>query len=78
MRFSFLDEDFAIESLAGDIFMLGTTSWRVRQVRGGEAVGRQGQGAFCYRPIRNEVGLLQAALLPHRIAEVPRHAGIQT
>jgi ATP-dependent Lhr-like helicase len=27
-----LNEDFAIESMAGDIFQLGNTSWRVRQV----------------------------------------------
>jgi ATP-dependent Lhr-like helicase len=31
-----VDEDFAIESLAGDIFLLGGTSWRVIHVRGGE------------------------------------------
>ena len=27
-----VDEDFAVESLAGDIFLLGTSSWRVRRV----------------------------------------------
>ena len=30
-----VDEDFAIESLAGDIFLLGTTSWRIRRVESG-------------------------------------------
>jgi ATP-dependent helicase Lhr and Lhr-like helicase len=30
-----LNEDFAIESMAGDIFQLGNTSWRVLQVVGG-------------------------------------------
>jgi ATP-dependent Lhr-like helicase len=30
-----LDEDFAIESQAGDIFLLGTTSWRVKRVENG-------------------------------------------
>ena len=25
-----VDEDFAIESLAGDVFLLGNTSWRIR------------------------------------------------
>ncbi|MFV0260067.1 MAG: DEAD/DEAH box helicase [Acidimicrobiales bacterium] len=29
-------EDWAIESSAGDIFLLGTHSWRIRQVAGGE------------------------------------------
>ena len=33
-----LDEDFAVESNRGDIFLLGTTSWRVKRVE--SAVGR--------------------------------------
>lgn len=31
-----LDEDFAIESMPGDVFVLGSTSWRIRRVFGGE------------------------------------------
>jgi ATP-dependent Lhr-like helicase len=27
-----LDEDFSVESMAGDIFLLGTTSWRIRRI----------------------------------------------
>ena len=30
-----LDEDFAIESMAGDIFLLGTNSWKIRRVEAG-------------------------------------------
>ncbi len=30
-----LDEDFAIESHAGDIFLLGTTSWRIKRIEAG-------------------------------------------
>ncbi len=30
-----VDEDLAVESLAGDIFLLGTTSWRIRRVEAG-------------------------------------------
>src|SRR5918994_6003452 len=30
-----LNEDFAIESIAGDIFQLGNTSWRILQVTAG-------------------------------------------
>jgi len=40
-----VDEDFAIESLAGDVFLLGGTSWMIRQVRGGEVVVVDAQGA---------------------------------
>jgi ATP-dependent Lhr-like helicase len=29
-----LDEDFAVESMAGDIMLLGNTSWRIRRVEG--------------------------------------------
>ncbi len=29
-----VDEDFAVESLSGDIMLLGNTSWRIRRVRG--------------------------------------------
>ncbi len=32
-----VDEDFATESMAGDIFLLGTTSWRIRRI---ESSGR--------------------------------------
>ncbi len=31
-----LNEDFAIESIAGDIFQLGNASWRILQVAGGD------------------------------------------
>jgi ATP-dependent Lhr-like helicase len=40
-----LDEDFAVESNAGDIFLLGNTSWQIRHVRGGEVVVRDAHGA---------------------------------
>jgi ATP-dependent Lhr-like helicase len=30
-----VDEDFAVESLAGDIFLLGTHSWRIRRIENG-------------------------------------------
>ncbi len=40
-----LNEDFAIESQAGDIFQLGNMSWRIRFVRGGEVVVQDAHGA---------------------------------
>jgi len=40
-----VDEDFAVESLSGDIFLLGNTSWRIRHVRGGEVVVTDAHGA---------------------------------
>ena len=40
-----LDEDFAIESLPGDVFLLGNSSWRIRHIRGGEVVVNDANGA---------------------------------
>jgi ATP-dependent Lhr-like helicase len=40
-----LDEEFAVESNAGDVFLLGNTSWRVRHVRGGDVTVYDAQGA---------------------------------
>ena len=40
-----LDEEFASESQAGDIFLLGNTSWRIQYVRGGEVTVTDAQGA---------------------------------
>jgi ATP-dependent helicase Lhr and Lhr-like helicase len=40
-----VDEDFAIESNGGDVFLLGNTSWRVKHVRGGEVVVSNAHGA---------------------------------
>jgi ATP-dependent Lhr-like helicase len=40
-----VNEDFAIESMAGDVFQLGNTSWRVVQVSGGTVRVTDAQGA---------------------------------
>ncbi len=40
-----VDEDFAIESLAGDIMLLGTTSWRIRAIETGKVRVEDAQGA---------------------------------
>jgi ATP-dependent Lhr-like helicase len=40
-----LNEDFAIESQAGNVFQLGNMSWRILYVRGGEVTVRDAHGA---------------------------------
>ncbi|MSR57072.1 MAG: DEAD/DEAH box helicase [Planctomycetaceae bacterium] len=40
-----LDEDFASESQAGEIFLLGNTSWRILHVRGNDVTVVDAQGA---------------------------------
>ncbi len=40
-----VNEDWAIESMAGDVFLLGTTSWRIRRVEPGVVRVVDAQGA---------------------------------
>ncbi len=40
-----LDEDYAVESMAGDIFLLGSTSWRIQSIRGGTVRVEDAHGA---------------------------------
>ena len=40
-----VNEDFAIESLAGDIFLLGNTSWRIEKVTASEVLVSDAKGA---------------------------------
>ena len=40
-----VDEDFAVESLAGDIILLGNTSWRIRRVQAGTVLVEDAHGA---------------------------------
>src|SRR5215469_8219893 len=40
-----VDEDFAVESIAGDVMLLGSTSWRIRRVQSGSVLVEDAQGA---------------------------------
>jgi ATP-dependent Lhr-like helicase len=40
-----VDEDFAVESLAGDVFLLGNRSWRIRRVERGRVLVEDAAGA---------------------------------
>ncbi len=40
-----IDEDFAVESLRGDIMLLGNTSWRIRRVQMGRVLVEDAHGA---------------------------------
>ncbi len=39
-----IEEDFAIESSAGDIFQLGNTAWRIRRVEAGKVIVEDAKG----------------------------------
>ena len=76
-----VNEDWAIESMAGDIFLLGSTSWRIRRVEAGVVRVVDAQGAppsvpfwLGEAPARTaelsaEVGDLRA-----RVGDLPRRA----
>ena len=40
-----VDEDFAVESMSGDIFLLGTSSWKIRRVEAGRVRVEDAYGA---------------------------------
>src|SRR5271154_6952900 len=40
-----VDEDFAVESLRGDIILLGNSSWRIRRVQAGSVLVEDAKGA---------------------------------
>lgn len=40
-----VDEEFAVESNAGDIFLLGNSSWRIQRLRGNDLLVSDAQGA---------------------------------
>ena len=65
-----LDEDFAVESMAGDVFLLGTTSWRIRRVEAG--TGARGRRAR--RGARHSV-LARRGSRPHAGAFAARSPG---
>src|SRR5215471_11810876 len=48
-----VDEDFAVESLAGDVFLLGTTSWRIRRIEAGRVRVEDAHGAAPSIPFWN-------------------------
>ena len=63
-----VDEDFAVESLAGDIMLLGNTSWRIRRVQAGSVLVEDAQGAPPNGPFwRGEA--------PSRTDELSAHIG---
>ncbi len=48
-----VDEDYAVESMAGDVFVLGSTSWRIRGIVGGEVRVENAHGAAPSVPFWN-------------------------
>ena len=67
-----LDEDFAVESNAGDIFLLGNTSWRITRVesRTGRVLVEDAHGAPPSVPFWLGEAPARTAELSHHVAEL--------
>jgi ATP-dependent Lhr-like helicase len=65
-----VDEDFAVESMAGDVFLLGTTSWMIRRVETGVVRVQNAQGAPPSIPFWNGEGLGRTIELSREVAAV--------
>ncbi len=66
-----VDEDFAVESMAGDIMLLGNTSWRIRRVlTTGRVLVEDAHGAAPTIPFWRGEAPARTAELSHLVAEV--------
>ena len=65
-----VDEDFAAESMAGDVFLLGTTSWRIRRIEAGRVRVENAHGAAPDIPFWRGEAPGRTAELSHEVARL--------
>jgi ATP-dependent Lhr-like helicase len=65
-----VDEDFAVESMRGDIFLLGNSSWRIRRVQAGSVLVEDASGAPPNVPFWRGEAPSRTAELSQQVAEV--------
>jgi ATP-dependent helicase Lhr and Lhr-like helicase len=65
-----VDEDFAVESLSGDIMLLGNTSWRIRRVQNGRVLVEDAHGSAPTIPFWRGEAPARTAELSEQVAEV--------
>ena len=73
-----VDEDFAVESLAGDIMLLGNTSWRIRRVESGRVLVEDAQGAPPNVPFWRGEAPARSDELSHHVAVLREHVSAMT
>ena len=85
-----VDEDFAVESLAGDIMLLGNTSWRIKGVEMGKVRVEDAHGAPPNIPfwrgeapsrtaeLSAEVANLRQAIAEQTVASEPQSSALST
>ena len=67
-----VDEDFAVESLSGDIMLLGNTSWRIRRVQSGRVLVEDAQGAPPNVPFWRGEAPARTAELSEQVSDAAR------
>jgi len=65
-----VDEDFAVESLGGDIMLLGNSSWRIRRVQAGRVIVEDAHGAAPNIPFWRGEAPARTAELSEQVAAV--------
>jgi ATP-dependent Lhr-like helicase len=73
-----VDEDFAVESLRGDIFLLGNSSWRIRRVQSGSVSVEDAKGAPPNVPFWRGEAPSRTMELSQQVAHVREHVGALT
>jgi len=65
-----VDEDFAIDSMVGDVFRLGSHAWRVKRVENGRVRVEDAQGQAPTIPFWNGEGLARTAELSAEVSQL--------
>ncbi len=73
-----VDEDFAVESLRGDIFLLGNSSWRIRRVQSGSVSVEDAHGAPPNVPFWRGEAPSRTMELSQQVAHVREYVGSLT
>jgi len=70
-----VDEDFAVESLRGDVMLLGNSSWRIRRVTAGRVLVEDAHGAAPNIPFWRGEAPARTAELSQQVAEIREKIG---
>jgi ATP-dependent Lhr-like helicase len=73
-----VDEDFAVESLRGDIFLLGNTSWRIRRVQSSSVSVEDAGGASPNVPFWRGEAPSRTMELSQQVARVREEINVRT
>ncbi len=73
-----VDEDFAVESLRGDIILLGNSSWRIRRVQSGSVLVEDAKGAPPTIPFWLGEAPSRTTELSQQVAEIRERVNVLT